>query len=61
MYVYVLDLRGGAPPVMDGIVPEHGPDVETASSAWIVHHVICWTRLVCLSKAEVFQHCWSNW
>jgi len=28
IYVYVLDLRGGAPPVMDGIIPEHGPDVD---------------------------------
>lgn len=28
IYVYVLDLRGGAPPVMDGIVPEHGPDAD---------------------------------
>jgi hypothetical protein len=28
MYVYVLDLRGGAPPVMDGIVPGIGPDVD---------------------------------
>lgn len=26
--IYVLDLRGGAPPVIDGIVPEHGPDVD---------------------------------
>jgi hypothetical protein len=28
MYVYVLALRGGAPPVMDGNVPEHGPGVD---------------------------------
>ena len=28
IYVYVLDLRGGAPPVMDGITPGIGPDVD---------------------------------
>jgi hypothetical protein len=31
--------RGGAPPVMDGIVPEHGPEVDLTTCfrrAWFV-------------------------
>lgn len=35
IYLYVLDLRGGAPPVMDGIIPGFGPDVDLC----VINHV----------------------
>ena len=46
IYVYVLDLRGGAPPVMDGITPGIGPD---EGKVFVFTATCCWTRLVCLS------------
>jgi len=36
IYLYVLDLRGGAPPVMDGIIPGFGPDVDLCITCHVV-------------------------
>jgi hypothetical protein len=58
IYVYVLDLEGGAPPVMDGIIPEHGPDIDLCDIG--VPRVIRRAWFVCLIT-EVFLRYWSNW
>jgi hypothetical protein len=49
--------RGGAPPVMDGIIPGIGPDVDLCNIE--VPRVIRRAWFVCL-LTEVYLHCWSK-